>query len=127
MPISITVDEPTRRMVVTARGIVSHADVVDYLTQRRDRGLLGHATLIDCGQADTDLTAQQIRDLTTRRRRIQRGHVVGPTALVAERDLLFGMLRMYQILMEDGVSLHVVRTCAEAERWLDEATGTPDR
>jgi len=119
MPITITVDEPRRRVHGRADGIVTHADVVDYLAERRARGLLEHAALVDLNGAETNLTADQIRDLTDLRRRLRRSHTLGPTAVVAQNDLLYGMMRMYQILMEDADQFLVARDEGEAERWLE--------
>ena len=118
MPISIAIDESRRRIHVTVHGDFSYADAVSYLEQRRDRGLLGYAALIDCGDADTGLTTDEIRSLVELRRRLMGEQPIGPTAIVAQRDVLFGMLRMYQILTDDAVSLHVTRTLDDAERWL---------
>jgi hypothetical protein len=45
---------------------------------------------------------------------------VGPTAVVADTDVFYGMARMYQLLAEfDGIAVGVFRDVAEAERWLD--------
>ena len=99
--------------------MITHADVVDYLAERRARGLLEHAALVDLNGAETNLTADQIRDLTDLRRRLRRSHTLGPTAVVAQNDLLYGMMRMYQILMEDADQFLVARDEGEAERWLE--------
>ena len=54
------------------------------------------------------------------RRALDANDPLGPTAIVANDDKLFGMARMYSILAEqDGISVDVFRDIESAERSLD--------
>jgi hypothetical protein len=123
MPVTIDVDERRQRAEVRARGVVTYDELAGLITQRRALGLLRYACLVDCDGADTDLSGTQVRALADLRRSVYGNEPVAATAVVAHRDVLFGMLRMYEILADDAPLLYVARTCAEAEAWLDRQQG----
>jgi hypothetical protein len=120
MPITYVIDRLHQRMLTHASGLITFQDVDDHLDQEeRDRGL--HLPeLVDARGARTDLTSAQVRALVQRGIRLQRTIPLGPTAIVANDDTLFGMARMYSILGEhDGITVDVFRDVDSASRWLE--------
>ncbi len=69
-----------------------------------------------------DLSADDIRRLVERARKLHTaGIVVGPTAIVADIDVVFGMARMYAILSELAhAPVDVFRDQDAALAWLDD-------
>jgi hypothetical protein len=123
--ISILVDDARRRVEVLLRGLVTYDDLVDLLAQRRARGVLAYDILVDCGDATTDLTGPQARALAQHRHAQYADALVGRTAVVATRDALYGMLRMYETLAEGGPLLYIARTREAAEAWLAGPAAAP--
>jgi hypothetical protein len=120
MPITYVIDRLRQRMLTQASGLVTFNDVIGHLDQEeRDRGL-DVPELVDARSAKTDLTAEQVRRLIQRGVQLLRTIPLGPTAIVADDDTLFGMARMYSILAEhDGIFVDVFRDIESAQNWLD--------
>ncbi len=121
--ISVHVDEARHRVEVLLRGSLTYDAVVDLLRQRRERGLMDYDILVDCGDATTDLTGPQARALVEHRSAQYEGARVGRTAVVATRDAVYGMLRMYESLAEGGPQLFIARRREAAEAWLNLPAG----
>jgi len=120
MPITYVIDRLHQRMLTHASGLITFQDVDDHLDQEeRDRGL-DLPELVDARGARTDLTSAQVRALVQRGIRMLRTIPLGPTAIVANDETLFGMARMYSILAEhDGITVDVFRDVDSASRWLE--------
>lgn len=122
MAITYTLDRPARRMYTRAEGMLTLREVEEHLdVEERDRAL-GYAELFDARGARADLSPDDIRRLVDRARRAKAaGLVVGPTAIVADNDLMFGMARMYAILSEFvHAPVEVFRDEEPALAWLDD-------
>jgi hypothetical protein len=120
MPITYVIDRMRQRMLTHASGLVTFRDVDGHLDQEeRERGL-DLPELVDARGAKTDVTPEQVRHLAQRLMRLMRTIPLGPTAIVASDDTLFGMARMYSILVEhDGISVDVFRDVDSATQWLE--------
>jgi hypothetical protein len=121
MPIQYVIDG----IVLThAEGLVTFQDLSEHLdAEERDRGL-GLPELFDAREATTNVTAQQVRTLVQRAADTLRRIPLGPTAIVATDDVVFGMARMYAILTEQvGGRVEVFRDVESAYRWLQEVGG----
>jgi hypothetical protein len=120
MPITYVIDRLHQRMLTQASGLITFQDVDDHLDrEERDRGL-DLPELVDARGARTDLTSAQVRALVQRGIRMLRTIPLGPTAIVANDETLFGMARMYSILAEhDGITVDVFRDVDSASRWLE--------
>jgi hypothetical protein len=121
MPITYVIDRFRQRMLTHADGVVTFHDVNRHLDEEeRERGL-DLPELVDARGAKTDLTSEQLRQLVQRAAQMARTIPLGPTAIVATDDTVFGMARMYSILAEQvGVSVEVFRDLGSAERWLNQ-------
>jgi hypothetical protein len=124
MPIEYVIDRIHQRVLTHADGLVTFQDLNQHLdAEERDRGL-ELPELFDARGATTNLTAEQVRTLVYRAASTLRRIPLGPTAIVATDDLVFGMARMYAILTEDsGARVEVFRDVESANRWLQEVSG----
>jgi hypothetical protein len=120
MPITYVIDRLHQRMLTHASGLITFRDINGHLDQEeRERGL-DLPELVDARGATTDLTSEQLRHIVQRLMRLMRTIPLGPTAIVANDDTLFGMARMYSLLVEhDGISVDVFRDIDSASQWLE--------
>lgn len=121
MAITYTLDRPARRMYTRAEGLLTLPELETHLdVEERDRAL-GYAELFDARGAGTDLTSEGVRRLVDRARQAHAGGlVVGPTAIVADNDVVYGMARMYALLAEfENAPVEVFREVEPALAWLD--------
>ena len=120
MPITYVIDRLNQRMVTRADGVLTFHDVNRHLDEEESERGLDLPELFDARGAETDLTSEQVRHLVQRAARMVRTIPLGPTAIVATDDTLYGMARMYSMLAEAvGVSVEVFRDLDSAERWLN--------
>jgi hypothetical protein len=119
MPITFVVDHMRQRMVSHADGVVTFADLDEHLDAERRERALGLPELIDASGASTDITSKQIERLVQRAAGMVRTTPLGPTAIVVQDPMAFGMARMYSILMELVAPVGVFRDRASANNWLD--------
>lgn len=125
MPIAVTVDHVQHRVLARCEGLVTYADVDRHIQfEEQERGL-SYRELFDTRGASTNLTPEQIRRLVRRVHTLHRAHPdFGPTAIVADSDVMYGMARMFALLNEvpdrgpSGPPIEVFRDVYEAERWL---------
>src|SRR5262245_30209861 len=100
MPIHYAVDHETGRLLTVAEGVVTYDDINSHLdaeTRSRD---VARPELVDARLATTTITSDQVRQLSYRAARMLQSGAVGPTAIVATNDVLFGMARMYSVFAE---------------------------
>jgi hypothetical protein len=121
MPIRYSVDRLRGRLSTHADGLVTFGDINAHLDlETRDRNL-DRPELVDARSATTDLTTPQIRQLVQRATNMLRVVDLGPTAIVTNNDVVFGMAWLYSLLAESaGVDAEVFRDLESATRWLDQ-------
>ena len=121
MPLTYVIDRVQQRMITHADGLITFDDISRHLdAEERDRGL-DLPELFDATSATTDLTSDQVRRLVRRAADTTRRIPLGPTAIVAKQDVVYGMARMYSILMEGiGSPVEVFRDVEAALKWLRE-------
>jgi hypothetical protein len=124
MPLTYIIDRVQQRMITHADGLITFDDVSNHLdAEERDRGL-DLPELIDATNATTDLTSDQVRRLVRRAADTTQRISLGPTAIVAKQNVVYGMARMYSILMEGiGAPVEVFRDVHSALKWLREIHG----
>lgn len=119
MPISFSVDHSRRRVVTRASGLVTFAELSEHLDAEERARALDLAELFDARGATTDITPDEVRQLVKRAVDTGRRISLGPTAVVTHNDLVFGMARMYSILVEDSAPVGVFRDLEPAIEWLE--------
>ncbi len=78
--------------------------------------------LLDLSAMESLPASGQLKIVSTEMGRLQSRVKWGACAIVASRDALYGMSRMFQVLAADQFeSSHVFREIEEAERWLSSA------
>jgi hypothetical protein len=122
MSIRVNVDESRELVEIVFAGRVNKSEFIElmdgYFHETSSALPLGLFDLSDV--TIVDVAAESIRDAARRAEqyvdsRLDRGKL----AIVAPRDLLFGMARMYEILRSDSaVEVRVFRAREEAESWL---------
>jgi hypothetical protein len=118
MPLTFQIDEAKRRLYSRAEGVVTYEDLRNHMN--RPEPLLNYSELLDATDAAPNMSMQKIRDLADELRQRSSVHgPPGPIAFIAERPVMFGMLRMYDSLTNDIRPIHVFRKIEDAENWLD--------
>jgi hypothetical protein len=98
---------------------VTFEDINAHLDLEERNGDLNRPELIDARHATTDITAEQVRHLAHRAAGMLSRVRLGPSALVTNNDVVFGMARMYSIFAEGaGAVVEVFRDIDAASRWL---------
>jgi hypothetical protein len=127
MPIRYSVDRLHGRLLTHADGVVTFQDINAHLDlEQRDHNL-DRPELIDARGATTRLTTEQIRRLVQRAANMLQVADLGPTAIVTNDDVIFGMARMYALLADSvGVAAEVFRDVDSASRWLNRIAAERD-
>jgi hypothetical protein len=75
--------------------------------------------LLDVSQLESLPETRQLRAATSGLGRMQKRASWGPWAIVAERDAVYGLSRMFQVFLEElGIRCRVFRSRDAAEDWL---------
>jgi hypothetical protein len=125
MPITYEIDAPRGRIrtacvgVVTLPQVMAHFDALQRDPSRPDR----LDVLLDLTEIETPPQAPQIRAVADRVGFLE-NLVFGPCAIVADREVVFGMARMFEVLARGHfAAIRTFRRRAEAEEWLDSGAG----
>jgi hypothetical protein len=124
MPVTYEIDAQRPLVRTRCTGAVTVAEVLAHFDElERDPARPERLDVIlDLTGSTTLPESDQLRAVAARVGAV-RAPRFGRVAIVAARDSMFGMARMFEVFAEAhfGAS-KVVRTLAEAERWLAEAT-----
>jgi hypothetical protein len=119
MPIHYFRDQADNSLITTAEGAVTFEDINAHLDLEERNGDLNRPELIDARNASTNITAEQVRHLAHRAAAMLSRVRLGPSALVTNDDVVFGMARMYSVFAEGaGAVVEVFRDIDAATRWL---------
>jgi hypothetical protein len=121
MPVTYQIDKTKRIIHTRCIGKVTIKDVIDHFrVLARDPNCPAHVdVLLDLSEQTSIPTNENLRDVTREIGRIRNGVQFGTCAIVACSDALFGMLRMFEVFIEEYFrESHVFRTTSEAEAWL---------
>src|SRR6516162_4029498 len=120
MPIQFHYDPDVGILFTRAEGLLTFDEILRHLNEERDAKGIAHPEVFDATQARTDATAEQIRVVVQRMIGMGRQGAFGPTAVITNNDVLFGMASMLAILSElqDGPKVQVFRTFSEGLDWL---------
>jgi len=119
MPITYVIDRILQKMTTQAVGLITFEDINHHLDGEERERALGLPELIDARNATTDLRPDQVHRLVRRTVDAAKRIPLGATALVTSDDVVFGMARMYSILLDDVAPVEVFRDCETAIRWLE--------
>jgi hypothetical protein len=123
MGISVEVDHARRRVYARASGPVTFGDIQTHLAEEGSEGGLPYRELVDGRDGEPQISAAEVRDVVELLRTLGKSSQLGPTAVVVDTDVAYGMLRMLEILLGDVCEIRPFRDPAEAESWLSAPKG----
>jgi len=113
------IDHAHRRVLVKAEGTISLNDIRAHLEEERVGIGLTYDELIDARGFSTDISQKAVHTIVEVLRRLGKESRLGPTAVIVDSDVGYGMLRMLSVLVEDDCQVQPFRRQEEAEQWLD--------
>jgi len=120
VPITATFDHQHRRVIAVAEGRVTLDEIRSHLEEERQEPALGYSELIDARGVIADFAPADIRILVAWLRWLGERTRLGPTAVVVDSYLAFGMVRMVEMLVDDVCQVRPFRDKLDAELWLDQ-------
>ena len=120
MSMTTTIDHAHRRVLVKAEGTISLDDLRAHLEEERIGTGLSYDELIDARGFSTDISQKAVYTIVDVLRRLGKESCLGPTAVIVDSDVGYGMLRMLGVLVEDVCQVHPFRRQEDAEQWLTE-------
>jgi hypothetical protein len=120
VPITATFDHQHRRVIAVAEGRVTLDEIRSHLEEERQEPALGYSELIDARGVIPDFPPADVRILVAWLRWLGERTRLGPTAVVVDSDLAFGMVRMVEMLVDDVCQVRPFRDKLDAELWLDQ-------
>jgi hypothetical protein len=119
MSLTLTVDHARRRVFTRATGDVTLEQVLAHIREEQNAAGLGYSEVIDARGFRPELTSADVRIIVDTLHQLSKQTSLGPTAVIVDSDVGFGMMRMLQILMEDVAALRPFRQESEATEWLN--------
>jgi len=118
MSLTMTVDHGRGILLARAQGSVTADDVRHHIKEERNAGGLPLCELIDARGSHPEFSAEEVRDIVDVLRQLGRDSGLGPTAIVIDTDVHFGMMRMLEMLVEDVCQISPFRRMEDAEEWI---------
>jgi len=122
MPVTYAIDPDARMVRTRCAGKVTLPEVLDHLQQLRDDPVCPDRldVLLDLSDADTWPDRTQLQTVTYELAQVRGKLRLDLCAVIATRDVIFGMLRMFEAMTQDYFrDIQVFRTAADAETWLE--------
>lgn len=122
MPIHYRLDAGLGRIRTTCIGDVRFEDVIAHFDalEADPRAHGRWDVLLDLTECATLPTSDQLRGVASRIAELAGNVRFGRVAIIASRDALYGMVRVFAVFAEDYFGpTQVVRTVLEGEAWLD--------
>ncbi len=105
-------------MTTIASGTITWADLRTHWEAELAEGGEPYPELVDCCEAQAGFDAADVRRLVALVEAASRVERLGPTAIVVNSDVGFGMMRMLGMLLEPHCQVQPFRDRASAETWL---------
>jgi hypothetical protein len=83
-------------------GLLTLDEILRHLNEERNAKGIATPEVFDATQAHTDSTAEQVRVVVQRMIEMARQGAFGPTAIITNNDVVFGMASMLAILCDLG-------------------------
>src|SRR5271166_5142699 len=120
--LSHTVDAERNEVTTTAEGTVTLEEVRAHLNREKGDFALPYRELIDARQAVVRFSSSELQEIVELLRSLARRHRLGRTAVVVSTDVAYGIMRMFQILVEDVCEVQPFRDMTTATLWLNGVT-----
>ena len=121
MPVTYTIDSSRKLIRTKCAGDVTLAEVIDHFRQLvRDPQCPEYLdVLLDLSEETSLPSTSELIAVAYEIKRVRQRVRFGMCAVVAQRDALYGMLRVFEVVAQDYFgAIHVFRTHREAETWL---------
>lgn len=113
---AVRTDAPV--ITIVASGPITRADILAHLEKERDAGILPFARMADAREMRPEFDAADVQDVVMWIRAAAPAPSLGPTAVVVGSDAAFGLIRMFQMRLEEEALVRPFRDHETAERWL---------
>jgi hypothetical protein len=123
MGITTTVDHARQRVLARAEGSIAVGDIRAHLEEERLAAGLSYVELIDGRGCSVIVSPKDVRTIVDILRRLGQTTRLGPTAVIVDTDVGYGMLRMLGMVIEDVCAIQPFHRQEEAEQWLAEFGG----
>jgi hypothetical protein len=123
VPVTYQIEQGKNLIRTKCFGDVGMAEILDHFrTLENDPQRPAAADVfLDLREVTSVPSADQLRAVTTEISRIVPNLRFGACAIVTDRDVMFGMSRMFSVFAEKYFrAISVFRSAGEGERWLDE-------
>jgi hypothetical protein len=120
VPIRFEFDRQLNILFTVAEGLISFEEIQRHLDREGMAQYLGKPEIFDATAASTNLTTREVREIVGRLRTMMGEQPLGPTAIVTEDRVFYGMGRMLSIVseFEGGPEIGVFQTLREGLDWL---------
>jgi hypothetical protein len=121
MPVTYTIDTQQRLLRTRCVGLVTFDEVVAHFQELgRDPECVGHLDVfLDVSETTSLPESGQVNAVSYEVQKIQEKVKFDACAILATRDALFGMMRIFEVAAQQYFrEIRVFRVAAEAEAWL---------
>ncbi len=121
MPVTYSIDVATKLMRITCVSPMTFAEVMDHFRSLKlDPAFVGQLdAFADLTEADLLLETSQLPVVTSELAALRAKAGFRIVAVVATRDVLFGIMRMLEVMVSPYLqAIRVFRSVPEAEAWL---------
>ena len=123
MQITAQIDKSKDLTVFTAKGVLTFDDAMFVVKAFYDGDPTKHVIWDMTDTTNVQLTSKEVEKIATFEPRIKGKRALGKTAFVAQKDILFGLSRMFEIhseMVNSPYPVMVFRSIEQAYKWLDE-------
>jgi hypothetical protein len=117
--IGFAADHEKRVIISKATGIISRADVLNYINAKMEAGVLGYAELFDARDIVVDLPIVDLSVIADAMRSSMAGEKPARTAVVTNSAFISGLAKRYgEITSADNQQFKVFTDYDEASKWI---------
>lgn len=123
MPITAKIDKPKDLTVYTVKGLLSFDNAMPVVKAFYDSDPTKHVIWDLTDTTEVQFASEEVEKIATFEPRINGKRALGKTAIVAQKDILFGLSRMFEShsnIANSPYPVMVFRSIELAYKWLDE-------
>jgi len=124
MSITSHIDKTKNLTIFRVTGVLSFGEVFPVVKAFYDGDPTRHVLWNLIETTGIELTAEEVKAIAHFKPRYEGKRELGKTAFVAQKDILFGLSRMFEIqsgIKEAPYPIMVFRSLNEAQQWIDES------
>lgn len=123
MPITAQIDKSKDLTVFTVKGALSFDNAMPLVKAFYDGDPTKHVIWDLTDTTEVQFTSEEVEKIAKFDPRIEGKRALGKTAFVAQKDILFGLSRMFELhsdIVNSPYPVMVFRSIEQAYKWLDE-------